>query len=99
MLHLGLPTDDTELIAFLIGRGRAHFPDLSPKLLRKAATLLSADRANAIGRKQRPFPGQAEYLDLLRAVRGLAANTRDGMRLLDVMRDYTLRKHDAPAAS
>lgn len=97
VLHLGLPTKEDELIAFLVGRGRAHFPDLSLKLLRKAAGLLHTDRAEAIRRNQRPYPGQAEYLDLLRAVRGLAGGTREGMRLLEVMRDYTLRKHDAPA--
>lgn len=92
ILHLGLPTDDKALQAFLAARGKAHFPDAAPKLRQAAAEMLVADRSAAIKDQVRPYPGQAEYLDLLRAVLGLADTVREQMKLLDVVRTYTLRK-------
>lgn len=92
VLHLSLPETEAALTAFLIARGRAHFPQASVALLREAADLLHADRAAAIRQQIRPYPGQAEYLDLLRAVLGMARGTRNQIKMLAVIRDYTLRK-------
>lgn len=92
VLHLSLPEEEEALIAFLIARGRAHFPQANVALLRKAAEMLRADRASAVQQQIRPYPGQAEYLDLLRAVLGMAPNLRDQKKMLSVIRDYTLRK-------
>lgn len=92
VLHLSLPETEAELIAFLVARGQAHFPDASMALLREAAEMLHADRAAAIQQQIRPYPGQAEYLDLLRAVLGMADNRRDQKKMLSIIRDYTLRK-------
>jgi MoxR-like ATPase len=92
VLHLGLPETEADLIAFLIARGRAHFPRASDDVLREAANLLHEDRMAAIQNQIRPYPGQAEYLDLLRAVLGLAQETRTQLEMLAVVREYTLRK-------
>jgi len=92
VLHLNLPETEAELTKFLVARGRAHFPKASLQLLRAAADLLNVDRRAAIHHQIRPYPGQAEYLDLLRAVLGLARGTRDQMAMLSVIREYTLRK-------
>lgn len=92
VLQLALPEGQQELIAFLIARGRAHFPQANTKLLREAAEMLYADRESAIKEQVRPFPGQAEYLDLLRAVLGLSEKYRDQKKMLSMIREYTLRK-------
>lgn len=93
VLHLNLPKEDEALRGFLAARGKAHFPKASPKLLRAAAEMLVEDRKAAIKDQVRPYPGQAEYLDLLRAALGLADTTREQLKLLEVVRAYTLRKH------
>lgn len=92
VLHLSLPETEKELIAFLVARGRAHFPTANSALLREAAEMLQADRASAIQQQIRPYPGQAEYLDLLRAVLGMAKKVREQKKMLSIIRDYTLRK-------
>ncbi|MEX1368359.1 MAG: MoxR family ATPase [Nannocystaceae bacterium] len=85
---------------WLVKRGRTHFPKLSDStLLSKAATLLWHDRTEAL-RQQLPLPGQAEYLDLLRAVTTLGeddpAEELDEtamLELLDELADFALKKH------
>ena len=85
VLHMKLPAcatpegdelDDTEAETFLqhlITRGKAHFGDAIPDTqLRQAAELLMGDRRQAILKNQHPQPGQAEYLDFLRAMTVLA---------------------------
>jgi MoxR-like ATPase len=72
VLVLKLDEDDESLIKALIKRGEGHFPNASQELLRKAARLLCEDRTAALAANLRPLPGQAEYLDLLRIVVGLA---------------------------
>jgi len=57
----------------LVQRGKAHFPELDEeKVIKEAAKLLIKDRATAKINRQQPLPGQAEFLDLLRAVKNLA---------------------------
>ncbi|MCH9687667.1 MAG: MoxR family ATPase [Deltaproteobacteria bacterium] len=73
-------------------RGRTHFPKLAPRLLREAAELLCEDREAARELGIVP-PGQAEYLDLLRAVGRLGRDEGDQRRLLEKIADFALKKH------
>ncbi|MBF0305956.1 MAG: AAA family ATPase [Alphaproteobacteria bacterium] len=93
VLRLELPKDQKELVDHLIHRGKAHFPSAPDTILRKAAEMLFADRKAAIGANIFPRPGQAEYLDLLRAVLGLADDEKEWEAMLDIVAPYTLRKH------
>jgi MoxR-like ATPase len=61
--ELKLPTGDG-LIAYLVERGRAHFRAADGRVLEHAARMLAEDRKGDGPER----PGQAEYLDLLRAV-------------------------------
>lgn len=100
VLNLDLPEEEPSLRKLLIGRGHTHFPDASDPVLEEAARLLINDRNEAIFRKIRPKPGQAEYLDLLRAVLGQTseiepeeARLKQQMSLLKAVARYTLKKH------
>jgi MoxR-like ATPase len=69
VLDLKLPSDEAGLTDLLCRRGAAHFGSAaSEKILMQAAALLWRDRSAATAAGQTPLPGQAEYLDLLRAV-------------------------------
>lgn len=92
VLHLGLPEKDAELRAALVQRGRAHFEDAAPAVLAQAAELLAKDRAAVKAQGQMP-PGCAEYLDLLRAVTGLATDAEAQLALLARLAGFALRKH------
>ena len=87
-----LPDDTEALKTFLIARGRAHFKDAETEILEKAATMTSEDRAACAKQRLWPLPGQAEYLDLLRAVLGGDKNG-DAMDRLNRLHPYFLRKH------
>lgn len=66
-----------KFIDWLVERGQAHFPDVSDEVLKEAARQLHSDRRQAEKDHLRPLPGQAEYLDLLRAVSRLAPDDKD----------------------
>lgn len=69
VLNLELPDDETEFKNIMVERGRLHFKDsCSLAVCKEAATQLWDDRKNAQTRGIINLPGQAEYLDLLRAV-------------------------------
>lgn len=96
VLHLRLPDVDKEevkLINHLIDRGKAHFDNVDPDLLLKAAELLVQDRRKAEQERWLPLPGQAEYLDLVRAVLELGADPQQQQDLLDKVSRYVLKKH------
>ena len=85
VLHLALPKGD-ELIGFLVKRGKAHFADkLDGKTYQAAAKLVADDREGLIAQGL-VAPGQAEYLDLLRAVLDVAGPdaTKQAAALNDV---------------
>jgi MoxR-like ATPase len=66
VLDMALPSDAESLKPILIERGRAHFGDLiNDDVLALGADMLVKDR---FGTHVTPRPGQAEYLDLIRAV-------------------------------
>jgi MoxR-like ATPase len=92
-LDLVLPSETPALIARLIERGHAHFPGASDDVLRQAAEMVAKDRETAIDKGWRPRPGQAEFMDLLRAALALAsAQGTTPEALLATLRPYMLLK-------
>jgi MoxR-like ATPase len=92
-LDLVLPSETPALIARLLERGRAHFPGASDDLLRHAAEMVARDRETAMDKGWRPRPGQAEFMDLLRAALTLApAQGTTPEALLATLRPYMLLK-------
>ncbi len=105
VLHLHLPDDDPEkrklpeeekklaVVDWLMVRGRHHFKgQCGEAVLREAAEQLYLDRKKA--REQRgAAPGQAEYLDLLRALAHLAPADEGGqMTRLQRIKKFVLNK-------
>jgi MoxR-like ATPase len=99
VLRLELPEDSAEALRnFLAERGRRHFPEADEDVLGAAAERLAEERSLAREHRLLPLPGQAEYLDLLRAVTTLESDTSRQLEYLERLARYTFRKHpDAPA--
>jgi MoxR-like ATPase len=96
VLPLQLPTDDEALIDFLCQRGAVHFQRrCSKKVYQRAAELLLTDRKAALAQGA-PKPGQAEYLDLLRAVTSMEKGEQAQMTLLEEISRFVLQKSSAP---
>lgn len=97
VLHLRLPSDPEKLKARLIARGHAHFdshnPPASDKVLLRAAELLIADRKTARENHWLPLPGQAEYLDLVRAVITREHTAETQKALMEKVAEFVLKKH------
>lgn len=102
VLTLQLPKGDG-LADWLVERGKVHFREqCSENILREAADMLVKDRSTA---KQQglPAPGQAEYLDLLRAVTALGERVPESRReaeherILSKIAKFALKK--APSVS
>lgn len=93
VLPLALPKGSPELISRLMERGAAHFHGTDERVLRAAAEMLVAERQNAIEAQVTARPGQAEYLDLLRAVLGLTDDPESQLKMLDEVGEFTMRKH------
>ena len=94
VLQLALPRQRDDLIDHLVERGQAHFPDADEALLVRTAEQLAMDRQKAIDENWLPRPGQAEYLDLVRAIRDLAPKDREKqLAAVDRLSEYLLRKH------
>ena len=93
VLHLGWPEKREELIAALVERGRAHFPDCSEAVLEAAAETVATDREQ-VAAQGLYAPGGAEYLDLLRVLGELAPGDDARQReLLGRVARFALRKH------
>jgi len=91
--RIRVPSSEPSLVAWLVERGKAHFRGLSPELLQLAAEMVHIDR-EAAKRHGVPPPGQAEYLDLLRAVNKLRPGDSTGQaELLKQIKDLALVKH------
>jgi len=77
VLHLALPTEQQALLEWLQTKGHAHFgAQCCAAVFAQAAELLVADREAAAKHGVTP-PGQAEYLDMLRAVVAMTTDTQD----------------------
>ncbi len=102
VLRLKLPDDDDTLIDFLKARARIHFPRHAKSgkydgLFHAAAVMLVQDRTVARQQFVEPWPGQAEYLDLLRAVLHLEPDiVENHQAILDSVAEFVLRKHEKP---
>jgi len=75
VVHLALPAVEV-LAPWLVSRGAAHFPNMPEKLLDEAAQIIARDRAKP-EQEDGALPGQAEYLDMLRAVNGMVRKEKD----------------------
>ncbi|MEI2783184.1 MAG: AAA family ATPase [Candidatus Competibacter sp.] len=97
VLHLRLPSDPTLLTKRLIARGHAHFDrpgrPVSEDVLQRAADLLIADRETARENHWLPLPGQAEYLDLVRAVIARERTAKAQEALMEKVAEFVLKKH------
>lgn len=88
-LRLTLPSDQAELIALLIHRAKAHFPDADDEVLLAAAEQLVKDRAAV---KHGFPPGQAEYLDLIRALVNRAKGDKARqLAIIETIAPYVLK--------
>ncbi|MGE5341990.1 MAG: AAA family ATPase [Candidatus Omnitrophota bacterium] len=97
VLHLELPKEELKLKAWLMKRGEIHFgpgcPEECSEAVRKeAANQLWQDREDALKRSV-PAPGQAEYLDMLRAVCRISNDETKQMEALEKIRDFALVKN------
>ena len=93
VLSIDLPQEREALIKQLIARGKAHFPSVDETVLLEAADQLVKDRVATKAAHVTPLPGQAEYLDLLRAVTQLKPDSSDEqLAVLKDIKDFVLNK-------
>lgn len=93
VLHLKLPQAEDALLEWLCERGRIHFEDDCSEMVRREAAIeLIKDRVAAMQRGLPP-PGQAEYLDILRAVKNIAGKSyQKQIQVLMSIQDFALVK-------
>ncbi|MCI0734634.1 MAG: MoxR family ATPase [Methylococcaceae bacterium] len=95
VLQIVLPKQEREFIDWLVERGACHQGiACSEEVRRKAAEQLWGDRQEALRQGQTP-PGQAEYLDLLRALHTMRKTEAERLELLDRISEFVLRKMPA----
>jgi len=103
VLRLALPKQDQELIRHLVDRGRAHFrraghERTTDDVLQQAAKMLVAARVRVRDiLKVTPLPGQAEYLDLLRAAVEFSSDPGQQEQALKDIELFVLQKHASPS--
>lgn len=100
VLHMKLPEEEAKFLSRLKERGRAHFRDRSGRalideeILNDAAVMTWEDRQAVKAKGLNPLPGQAEFIDLLRALHNQwpgDATTQSAQ--LAKIRPFVLRKH------
>lgn len=92
VLQLKVPDHEGAFVEWLMHRGRHHFPNSFEAIRRKAAERVWAER-DAPRRRGLTPPGQAEYLDLLRALEEIAGgNPKEQARWLARIDGFALRK-------
>ena len=69
VLRLALPPKEDKFVALLAERGKEHFPDSIDAVRKAVARLVWAERERLGDDPNRP--GQAEYLDILRALQAV----------------------------
>lgn len=93
VLNLNLPKDDDTLISLLVKRGELHFGNKCSEGIRQlAAKQLVRDRNLAKDKGVTP-PGQAEYLDMLRALSVLGKTSDEQEAMLNQINKFVLRKY------
>lgn len=95
VLNLELPTDDADFIKVMLERGTLHYGEqCSKKVYEEAAKLLLKERQFARNKGIPNPPGQAEYLDMLRALATLAPfDANEQLAMLDKLSKFALRKY------
>ena len=94
VLNLELPEDDSEFKALMVLRGELHFGEKCTEKIRElAAEQLLKDRKHARDKGVVTLPGQAEYLDMLRALVILGKNEKEQEAMLDKIAKFALRKY------
>lgn len=93
VLQFEMPPKGHDLVDFLAGRGHAHFGDkLSKAVYKAAAEQLVKDREQQSHALVKP--GQAEYLDLLRALPKIAGDKEDKqLEALRKIEKFALKKN------
>jgi MoxR-like ATPase len=93
VFNMELPLEEHDFINWLVERGEVHFGEKCSREVREiAAEQLWLDRVMALQHNLQ-VPGQAEYLDLLRALSKLS-NTKEGQLIaLEQISDFALKKH------
>lgn len=84
---------EEDLTRYLVARGQRHFPHVSKEVLEEAAKQLYGDRAKAKQQQLKPYPGQAEFLDLVRAVIGQEKKLDKQTELLKRISKFALKKN------
>jgi MoxR-like ATPase len=93
VLHLALPDGEAALKDWLVERGGSHFGERCGETVRReAGNQLWKDRQDAIDAGL-PRPGQAKYLDMLRAIAGMAQDEQGQLALLEKIADLVRRGH------
>lgn len=93
VLHMTLEKDKEALKEWLMERGWIHFGQQCTKRVRReAADQLWEDRQTAI-EQNHPAPGQAEYLDILRALSRMSPKEKDQLQYLQQISEFALKKY------
>jgi hypothetical protein len=94
-MNLELPTEELEFKQKLVERGLLHFSDqCSETICQQAAEQLYKDRSEAKNKGITNLPGQAEYLDMMRALSLLGENDEAKQRdMLDKIAKFTFVKY------
>ena len=94
VLNLELPTDEAEFLQIMVGRGKLHYgTQCSLKIRAKAAWQLLTDRRVGGDKGISNLPGQAEYLDMLRALAMLGKDEAEQDVMLEKIAQFTFRKY------
>ena len=95
VLHLDLPKEDGAFVKLMVERAQLHFGEACDTALYKnAAELLLRERKRADDKGLPNRPGQAEYLDMLRALVVLGKNDRQKHAdMLKTISQFTLWKY------
>lgn len=91
VLSIAPPDDRKALIDQFVKRGTAHFPDVDPQVLTAAAELLADAREQSM---ETPRPGQAEFLDMLRAVTEIEHDKEAQIKRLHEIKQFAFQKRD-----
>ena len=89
---------EEELSEHLVARGQQHFPKADEKVLLEVAKQLYQDRVAAKRQQLKPYPGQAEYIDLVRAVCQQESKTSKQLDLLKRISKFALKKNRGVSA-
>ena len=95
VLQLDLPKDDEAFLSLMVERAQLHFGTACDKsIYHSAAELLLRERKRAQDKRLPNRPGQAEYLDMLRALVVLGdKNPQQHAAMLQTISQFTLRKY------